>query len=818
MSYQDITVLLIEDNPGDVRLIKAMLGDTEYATARFRSAATLAQSKEASHEAGSVAAVLLDLNLPDSDGIGTLRRVNKLFRDSAIIILTGMEDEEMAIEALRTGAQNYLIKDKIDPRRLARALRYAIERHGFMRRLREADRIISERDLRFRMLIEHGTDLTMLVDRSGRIIYASPSVRRLFGYSKDPNLDVFSLLHEEDVEPARSRFTLAQSQPRAPVPLTARARTMDGRYVALEGTINDLLELPGVQGIVVNMRDITQQLMYQQRIAFDRSNLHALINSTQDHIWSFDRENRLITGNIAFLDTIEQLTGKRPRPGDDMLVDVKGAAPASEWKAHFDRTLRGESFRVEEHITEPTERWIEINYGPIREGGDIVGVAGFSRDITERRLIEDRMRRNEATMAKAQAIAHFGTWELDLNNLDDPTTGPHGWSDEIYRIVGIEPGSLDVNLRTFFNLVHPDDKVLVRGTLDRTMAYGVPYSFDHRIVRPDGIVRWLHEEGAVVTGPGGSRRVLGTVLDITERKAAEESVQKMNAELERRVVDRTQELVLVNEELEHEVVRNRSLSKLLKLRNDDLLSSMNYARRIQNALFPTVIGARFFAGTACLSLPRDVVSGDFLWWNESPAQVFFALADCTGHGVPGALMSMLGSNLLAQAVRDQGITRPAAVLSMLDKALEDLFTQHRSEERIHDGMDMGFFTLDKKTLTLEFAGALLRCYVLRHDQLHQLDCSRFPIGGHVPHANKKFTQERFRLEKGDRIILSTDGYQSQFGGDSSHKLNARSFRELLRQSGPLGPQEAVGFLEKNFQDWRGSQDQVDDVLIAIMDI
>ncbi|HEY0978178.1 MAG TPA: SpoIIE family protein phosphatase, partial [Flavobacteriales bacterium] len=222
--------------------------------------------------------------------------------------------------------------------------------------------------------------------------------------------------------------------------------------------------------------------------------------------------------------------------------------------------------------------------------------------------------------------------------------------------------------------------------------------------------------------------------------------------------------------------------------------------------------------SSCLWLPRDVVSGDFLWHYATDTHLFVAVADCTGHGVPGALMSMLGHNLLNQMVVERKLRDPGKVLAAMDRALVDLFSKYAGDERMNDGLDVGFITLERASLKLAFAGALIRCHVIRDGVLEQLECSRWPLGGHVWHQHKTFEVHEQQLRTGDRLVMHSDGYQSQFGGPKDRKINGRHLRELLARSSTRPPLDAVQFLHQEFMSWKGNNDQVDDVLVVIMDV
>jgi two-component system, sensor histidine kinase LadS len=296
-------------------------------------------------------------------------------------------------------------------------------------------------------------------------------------------------------------------------------------------------------------------------------------------------------------------------------------------------------------------------------------------------------------------------------------------------------------------------------------------------------------------------------------------VRDLRAEVEHRVAERTTELVAANGSLELEVVKNRRLTELLMLRNRDLMASINYARRIQDAIFPSMADVQFFKDRASLALPRDVVSGDFMWHYETAEHVFFAVADCTGHGVPGALMSMLGNSLLNQMFVDRRLTDPEEVLQRMDRTLTQLFTRYQADERMHDGMDIGCLALEKASLKLHYSGALMKAIVMRGEEMIQLECARWAVGGHAGQVMKRFQCEELQLQQGDRIVLSTDGYYSQFGGPRNKKMTSHVFRDLLRYTADLPAEATVSFLERRFEEWMGGdQEQIDDVLVVVLDL
>jgi len=955
-----IHIIIVEDSPGDTRLMREMLKDTDYADAQVHSFRNLRDAIQAPLPSILVSTILLDLGLPDSDGLLTLARMKERYPESAIIVLTGVEDASFAPRALRAGAQNYLTKAEVDPSLLGRTVRNSIERHGFVLRLRDNERLQAERDRRFRMLVEHSADLTLLVDHDGRVSYASPAVRRTFGYRKDQVLNVFSLVHTDDALQAHRHMERIQARPGVPVSMVLRVQACDGRYLHLEGTAIDLSSVSGVNGVVVNFHDVTDRIALEQRIARERGNLNALINSTQDMVWSVDRDLCLITANEAFLRNMERATGKVPALGTCLKqFHGHGTSSADQWYQRYQRALAGNSFTVEECLDGPPELCHQVMYNPVREDGEVVGVAVFSRDVTEayktqqtlertyqqvrtselqksaildalpanialldsqgiivavnerwrafakangskgkkygvgadylaiaqqatgvdheqgllaiegiqrtaaglapgfsmeylcegmeerrwfqmqvapisgtdaggtvvmhmditaRKLAEEKMVRNEATMAQAQAIAHFGSWELNLDKLDDPDSGPHAWSDEVYRIVGLDPVRKGVSLKMFFNLVHPEDLEQVELALKDTIRTGKPYSLDHRIVRPDGTVRWVHEEGALVIEDGRARRVLGTVHDISERRSIEERVHQLNSELERRVADRTRELLLTNAELESVASSKEKLANALQHQKLEQTASLRYARGIQEALMPTAADLGSFRDYAILYQPLDLVGGDMYWAHATERLQYVAVGDCTGHGVPGAMLTMIGHDILNSLVLEEQQVRPEVMLDRMDRRFTQLFHTDQSAASVKDGMDMALCIIDRKTLELNFAGATLSAIILRDGGLINVPGAKVHLGGLDMQGRKRFTATSMHLRKGDRLILATDGFADQFGGPRNKKLMRAEFQELLRACAQLNANDAVVFLQQRFAAWKGDHDQVDDVLLMLLDI
>lgn len=264
--------------------------------------------------------------------------------------------------------------------------------------------------------------------------------------------------------------------------------------------------------------------------------------------------------------------------------------------------------------------------------------------------------------------------------------------------------------------------------------------------------------------------------------------------LEQKVAERTAEVVQKSMEIEE--------------KNRDITASIRYAERIQRAMLPREDS---FLETFVLYMPKDIVSGDFYWMYDNGDIQFIAACDCTGHGVPGAFMSIIGHNSLNKVVREYGITRPGAILDQLNAEVVKALMQ-RNEETINDGMDMALIAFDRKKFTLEFAGAYNPCYVVRNGEATIYKGDRFPIGMSSMQAKKTFMNQTVEIQPGDMIYMSSDGYADQFGSKDGKKYKSGNVKKLLCDIWNLPIAEQRDKLQKEILEWKGELAQVDDIM------
>lgn len=276
--------------------------------------------------------------------------------------------------------------------------------------------------------------------------------------------------------------------------------------------------------------------------------------------------------------------------------------------------------------------------------------------------------------------------------------------------------------------------------------------------------------------------------------------------LEDKVRERTNELETKKEQIEAQ------RDEILK-QKEEITSSITYASRIQDAILPGhKIFRKVFREHLIFFRPRDIVSGDFYWISETDDRICFAVADCTGHGVPGAIMSMLGISLLNEIIANNiKSIKPGAVLGLLREKVIFSLKQSGRQDEANDGMDVAFCILNRKLNILEFAGAFNPLYLVRDGVLTEYKADRMPIGYHVKQS--EFTDHKIKIKPGDSVYIFSDGFYDQFGGPHDKRFSSGMMKRMLRDISDLPMEEQKIVLENRLRKWKGSHEQVDDILI-----
>ena len=269
-----------------------------------------------------------------------------------------------------------------------------------------------------------------------------------------------------------------------------------------------------------------------------------------------------------------------------------------------------------------------------------------------------------------------------------------------------------------------------------------------------------------------------------------------------------------NEQLTISNTAIRIQKEELETHKKEITDSINYAKRIQESILPPdAYWKNILPNSFIFYRPKDIVSGDFYWIEQKDDVACFAAVDCTGHGVPGALMSVVGFNLLTQAVNEMNLTIPSDILKHLDYGVTKTLRQSGDGKGVKDGMDLSLCSINKNTNVLQYAGAFNALYYISNGNFYEVKADKFPIGVNIDGKVDNYTNHTIPLQKGDCVYLFSDGYADQFGGPRGKKFKYNQLKQILHKMHLLPIDEQKQELANIFDSWKGDLEQVDDVVI-----
>jgi PAS domain S-box-containing protein len=395
---------------------------------------------------------------------------------------------------------------------------FALDIFEKTKKQQEAEELVVSNEKRFRALIEKSTDMLTVSTKQGDVLYASPSIKKVLGYTTEEliNQSAHDFIHPDDLNAfIKNRMSVSQ-RPGQSLMSQQRLRHKDGHWVWCEGTDNNLLEDSGVNAMVSNFRDITERKILEQQQEFDGNNMAALINNTPDLMWSIDKSFNLITSNKPFDDMVKLMAGKEIKKGESVLSKEFPQAQLERFRGIYERAFAGETFHVNEYSPPPFEFWTDTSYAPIHKGDEIIGTVCHSRDVTEIKRAEETLRQSERRLKEAQAIAQIGNFEVNLSDLSDV------WSDGMYKIFGIGRDGVIPSRELFLSFIHHDDLEDVSAIVDRAYKTFQSFTYNFRFIPNDGSTRYGYTEAQFELDKHNKPiRLFGILQDVTETKLAD---------------------------------------------------------------------------------------------------------------------------------------------------------------------------------------------------------------------------------------------------------------------------------------------------------
>lgn len=424
-----------------------------------------------------------------------------------------------------------------------------------------------------------------------------------------------------------------------------------------------------------------------------------------------------------------------------------------------------------------------------------IGIKGIYRDITDKKKQETEIIKREAQLRESQKMAKIGSWEIN------PITKEVALSEEFNQIFEWHDNNYRTDFYDFLQLVHPEDRLRLESNFSRFVKTGNELPYEFRIITPNGQLKYISTKMFKLNRHGEKNQMVsGIVQDITDLKKLEEeknNVQRQALEmLEEMVEQRTRKI----EEQRSEIER----------KNQDITDSIRYAKKVQMAILPNKEWLdAWLPQNFIFYLPKDIVAGDFYWAQQVEDTFILAVADCTGHGVPGAMVSVICYNALNRAVNEFHLLDPGAILQKTNELVVEFFS-HGSAE-IQDGMDISLITINHQKEEMRWAGANNPLLYTENGRLQKVEPHKTAIGN--KEFKDKFNSTLIPYISGSSYYLLTDGYADQFGGPDNKKFMQKRLYALIELLGNKTIVKQEELVKRTFFDWKGQNEQVDDVAL-----
>ncbi len=410
--------------------------------------------------------------------------------------------------------------------------------------------------------------------------------------------------------------------------------------------------------------------------------------------------------------------------------------------------------------------WIESTGTNFMSNPAIHGIIVNSRDITEKRLAEQEQRMR----SKMQALSE--------NSLD--------------LITRLEGDGI--------SYINP----VIEEYTGRNPANYLNQKIEETDLDKNILARWLQ----IVEEVNTTNDKVATEMDFPSEMG--DRVMQVNAIPEYDDNEKLESVLVVS----HDITDRKIIELEIQNKNKKINDSINYAKRIQNAILPNnEVIHKVLPDSFILYKPKDVVSGDFPWYVKIGDEIYLAAVDCTGHGVPGALLSLIGYFLLNDIVRSRKITDPGIILDQLDEGVTSTLRQDQDDSKTKDGMDIALCKINTKLKKVEYSGAHRSLYVIKNGEMEEIKGNKFAIGGGIYKNQTNFTNHIIELSEGDSFYFCSDGFPDQFGGPENRKFGPKRLRDHIMEVYKKPMSAAHEVFDKEWENWKGEEKQTDDVLL-----
>ncbi|TND06560.1 MAG: Signal transduction histidine kinase [Bacteroidetes bacterium] len=672
-----------------------------------------------------------------------------------------------------------------------------------------------EIEQRYRHIVEAANDIIYTTDFRGNFTYINEVGAKLTGYSREElnKMRFFDLLPASNREEV-VRFYQRQFTKKA---VSSYHEFMihhkDGHEIWVGQTVRALFDehrrgyIKGFQSIA---RDITEKKRYEEEL----EKLSLVASETINGVLISDPENRVEWANEGFTRItgylLREIKGKRI---GDLLAGEKTDLETIEVARR--KTARGDGFIIELLVyhKDGREIWISISNTPIvDENGKMLKQIEIFTDITEKKAYEEQLSRYSIRLeilnrAKQDILQAQNMQEMTQSALYNLARRISYCNRLSMAIFDHSRGMADLY---YIDMDNKNEMVQKEYALGDFRS--LPYLRENKHM----LVHDLEVE-EILSGTDSENLSYGVrsylIMPLYSQNELIGSIN-LGSSKTHAITDDDVQLVREVSDSMAIAVQQRRYQEIIMQKNKDISDSINYAQRIQEAiLLPGDMLKQELNDAFVFYQPKDVLSGDFYWVEKWDKLTYVAVADCTGHGVPGALLSLMGNNLLYQSVQERHLNRPAAVLDYINTGIQKTLNQFKTAGEMLDGMDIALCIFDHEHNRLFYSGAVNPLWIVRDGVIIEVRGDRYSIGSYSE-TPFRFSNHEVELKAGDMIYLFSDGFADQFGGPNFKKYSYARLRDLLTRHAHLSTEEQKKIVEDAFVNWRNGNTQTDDVCVV----
>ncbi|MEZ4798555.1 MAG: PAS domain S-box protein [Flavobacteriales bacterium] len=667
---------------------------------------------------------------------------------------------------------------------------------------------------RYQLLAEYSTDIIATMAPDGSFTFVSPAVKFLLGYKPEDLIGKNSVdfIYPED------RAIVANKHWRRILDhgkwvFSYRLLNSRGAFVWFESSGQPIFnsETGELEEIILVSREITERVKFEDRL---KKALREVSNARM----AIDLHNAVsITDeNGVLLYVNELLCAKTGYTRVELIGKSQNTLTCVDFSSdHFEglwsTVKKGEVWKGEvcNRTKDEDIYWLEYSVIPLKNSKEeVYRFLWVGTDITEKKKqLEEIRLKSRALESTIEGVAI----------LDAKSDGfPVIFSNSSFsRITGFENAEILGNNYSMFQGANTHlnviDKLMMR------MRHTIPFEDEVVHYKKDGTPFWNNIRiSPLINDNGDVTHFVAMNRDVTEEKIVQLKLDMAVEQLEARVKERTQQLSYLNDTLKKEVQDRTRVSAELEEAHRGLIDSLTYAGRIQQAVLPTTESfTNIFHQSFVFGKARDIVSGDFLWFYQTSRYKVVVLADCTGHGVPGALLSMVCNDLLNKIISEWAMMDPSAIIELLERGFQQIIQGSSQKDQLADGVDLGVVVIDYETKVAKFAGAERSLYVASKDgEVTEYKAKGKSIGVILKTNMAKVESTQIPLKTDDHFYMTSDGYYSQFGGRYNKKFMKSQFTQLIQNMQVFNLKKQGELIESTFDQWKGRNEQVDDILVV----